>query len=419
MPLCFGPQPFCTFAIMKILHTSDWHLGKRLDAFSRIDEQRAVMAEICELADTHDVDAVIVAGDLFDTVNPPIEATELLYKTLKRLAANGTRAVIAIAGNHDSPDRIEAPDPLARECGILFAGYPHSQTNPLRLDGGIETLRVDKGFVELKLPRAGFPLRVITTPYANEIRLRAFLGHTDGEEALRTVLREHWQTLADAFCDDRGVNLLATHLFMVKEGAPRPEEPDDEKPILYVGGASPIFSGDIPVAVQYVALGHLHRLQTVDTSPCPVVYCGSPLAYSFGEANQDKYAVLVDVEPGKEATVTPVKLEQGMKLLRQRFSNVDEAVQWLTDNRHVYVELTMATDTYLTAEERKRLFEANPYIVTIIPEVAGGNTSATGNKHIDLGKNMEELFADYFRHKHQGQDPGTDLMDLLKEVLAD
>ena len=100
---------------MKILHTSDWHLGKRLEEFSRLEEQKAVMQEICEIAEREQADAVIVAGDLFDTFNPPTEAIDLLYKTLKRLTANGRRPVIAIAGNHDSPDRIEAPDPLARD----------------------------------------------------------------------------------------------------------------------------------------------------------------------------------------------------------------------------------------------------------------------------------------------------------------
>jgi exonuclease SbcD len=404
---------------MRLLHTSDWHLGKRLDAFTRIEEQRAVMDEICQIADQQNVDAVIVAGDLFDTINPPIEATELLYKTLKRLANNGQRPVIAIAGNHDSPDRIEAPDALARECGILFVGLPHSTIAPIKIDGGFETLRLDKGFCELKLPNSITPLRIITTPYANEIRLRTYLGHEESEEALRNVLREHWQTTANNYCDDKGVNILTTHLFMVKEGAPLPDEPDDEKPILYVGGASPIYSADIPESIQYVALGHLHRMQTIDTKPCPVVYTGSPLAYSFSEANQTKFVAIVDVEPMGETVVTPIQLTQGLSLVRKRFTDVDEAVNWLMDHPHFYVELTMATDNYLTAEERKRLFEAHQHIVALIPELTSGNSTITNHKSIDLGQSMEELFADYFRHKHQGQSPSTELMDLFKEVLSD
>ena len=98
---------------MIILHTSDWHLGKRLDEFSRIEEQNEVLQEICDIADNENANVIIIAGDLFDTFNPPTEAVELFYKTLKKLSKNGNRAVIALAGNHDSPERIEAPDPLA------------------------------------------------------------------------------------------------------------------------------------------------------------------------------------------------------------------------------------------------------------------------------------------------------------------
>src|SRR5690625_3667256 len=98
---------------MRILHTADWHLGKKLDFYSRLDEQKAVMAEIIQIAEEKAVDMVIIAGDLFDTFNPPNEATELLYKTLKKLAKNGKVPVIAIAGNHDSPDRINVADVIS------------------------------------------------------------------------------------------------------------------------------------------------------------------------------------------------------------------------------------------------------------------------------------------------------------------
>jgi DNA repair protein SbcD/Mre11 len=404
---------------MKILHTSDWHLGKRLDAFSRINEQRAVMEEICAIADNHSVDAVIVAGDLFDTVNPPIEATELFYKTLKRLTNNGKRPVIAIAGNHDSPDRIEAPDPLARECGILFVGYPHSQSQALTTDGGVVSLKTAPGFIELALPNCSVPLRVITTPYANELRLKTYLGVENSDEALRNILRLHWHRLADDFCNNQGVNVLATHLFMVKEGVEPLEEPDDEKPILYVGGASPVFSTDVPDAIQYVALGHLHRCHTIDNQPCPVVYAGSPLAYSFSEANQQKYVVVVNMEPGEAAVVTPIGLQQGMRLTRKRFNKVDEAVEWLVANPNEYIELTMVTNTYLTADERKQLYNAHEYIVTLIPEIANGSPGLSGTRQIDLSQNMEALFTSYFQHRNQGQEPGEELMSLFREVLGE
>ena len=118
---------------MKILHTADWHLGKRLDRFSRLEEQVLVMNEIVEIADEQKVDMVLIAGDLFDNFNPSVEATELFYKTLKQLSLNGKRPVIAISGNHDSPNFIDAPNPLARECGIILIGHPNTKINHFEL----------------------------------------------------------------------------------------------------------------------------------------------------------------------------------------------------------------------------------------------------------------------------------------------
>lgn len=408
---------------MRILHTADWHLGKRLDGFSRMEEQRDVLQEICEIAEREQVEVVLIAGDLFDTFNPPTEATELFYKTLKRLASNGKRPVIAIAGNHDSPDRIEAPDPLARECGIIFAGYPSSVVSPFSLECNLHVLRSEAGFIELQLPGSASPLRLLLTPYANELRLRTYLGGLGADEGseeveMRRLLEQRWQTLADTYCDQKGVNLLMAHLYMMKKDGIPPEEPEDERPIAHVGGAQAIYSENIPSQIQYVALGHLHRQQVIDTKPCPIVYSSSPLAYSFSEANQTKYAMLVDAEPGQAVQYRAIPLQKGKKLLRHRFEGVEKALEWLSENPTALVELTIATDTYLTAAERKQLYAAHDGIVTLIPEVQVGQ-GTSGNRHsvIDLSKNMEELFTEFFKHKHI-QAPNDRLIDLFKEALA-
>ena len=195
---------------MKILHTADWHLGKRLNTISRLEEQREVLEEICEIADREAVDAVIIAGDLFDNFNPSSEATELLYSTLHILSDNGKRAIIAIAGNHDSPERVEVPDALARACGIIFVGYPNTEIKTFRTQAGVEITKTDEGFAELKLPNCSFSLRLILTPYANELRLKKDLGSEDSEDALRIHLQNHWQQLADKYFDNQGVTKILT-----------------------------------------------------------------------------------------------------------------------------------------------------------------------------------------------------------------
>jgi exonuclease SbcD len=404
---------------MKILHTSDWHLGKRLDDFSRIEEQQVVLNEICEIAERENVDAVLVAGDLFDTFNPPTEAVDLFYKTLKRLTNNGRRPLIAIAGNHDSPDRIEAPDPLARECGIIFAGYPNTKVISFELDSGLKILTSDEGFLELQLPETNVPLRILLTPYANEYRLKTCLGFENSEEELRTVLQQKWQNLAEKYCDNKGVNVLVSHLFMVKKGDELPDEPEDEKPILHVGGAQAVYTENIPGQIQYTALGHLHRMHKVDGEPCPVYYSGSPLSYSFAEANQKKYVLLIEVEPGNTAQVTETELTKGKKLLWKRAEGLEEALCWLAQNQDALVELTLVTETYLTALERRQINAAHPGIVAVIPEVTNDNIlTGSHQKQIDLSRSMEDLFRDYFRHE-KGQEPNEEIMNLFTEILAE
>lgn len=404
---------------VKLLHTSDWHLGKRLDDFSRMEEQQAVLQEICEITERENVNAVLVTGDLFDTFNPPTEAVDLFYRTLKRLTNNGKRPVIAIAGNHDSPDRIEAPDPLARECGIIFTGYPNSRVFPFELESGLKVLQSDEGFLELQLPGANVPLRILTTPYANEYRLRMYLGIENNKDELRTVLQKKWQNIAEKYCDDKGVNVLATHLFMVRKGDELPEEPEDEKPILHVGGAQAIYTENIPKQIQYTAVGHLHKMHQVGSQPCPVYYSGSPLSYSFAESNQKKFVLLIDTEPAETANVREIELTQGKKLLRKRAEGMEEALQWLTENQHALVELTLVTDTFMTAMERRQLYTAHPGIVSIIPEVTNAtNLLGCRQKQIDLSRSMDELFRDYFKHE-KGQEPGEELMNLFTEILAE
>jgi len=403
---------------MKILHTADWHLGKYLGVISRHQEQVAVLEEICALADAEDVDAVIVAGDLFDAFNPPVESVELMYKTLKRLAKNGERAVVAIAGNHDSPERIEAPDPLARECGIIFAGYPQSKVSPFSLTDGISLVRSDEGFVELKLPCSEPPLRILLTPYANEARLKAYLGTENRGAELRTMLQAFWSNLASKYCDERGVNILVAHLFLMQKGGQKFEESDDEKSIAGPGGAQVINSENIPSGIQYTAMGHLHQHHEVASQPCPVMYSGSPLAYSMNEEDQDKYVVIIEAEPAKRASIRPVRLKQGKRLVRKQFTSVGSAVTWLQSNPSVLVELTMATETYLTAAERKRLYNAHSGIDDIIPLVKSvdGEFAALSTP-ADLRKSVEELFIEYFHHE-QGQTPNKDLLELFREIQA-
>ena len=400
---------------MKILHTADWHLGKRLDNFSRLEEQKLVLDEICVIADQQEADVIVVAGDLFDTFNPPVEAIELLYKTLKRLTNNGKRPVIAIAGNHDSPDRIDSPDPLARECGIIFVGLPNMEMKPLKMEDGFEITRTDAGFLEIALPHYSYPIRLIATPYANETRMKTFFGE-DKVTSLQEALSSSWAETANQYCDENGVNILTTHLYMMKRGGEILEEPDGEKP-LKIGNADIVYSDSMPAQIQYTALGHLHRFQNVGTNEKPVIFTGSPLAYSFSEAGQQKYISIIHAEPNEIVRFERIELKEGRQLVRKRFDNIDAAVLWLTENQNTLVELTIESDTFLTSEDMKRLQSAHSEIIHLIPIVKQQEINLSEGNQINLDQDMESLFADFFKSK-KGQEPNEEILNLFKEIIT-
>ena len=403
---------------MKILHTADWHLGKRLQEYSRLEEQKLVLDEICQIADEQEVDLVLLAGDIFDTFNPTHGAVELLYKTLRRLSKNGTRPIVAISGNHDSTQFVEAPDPLAREMGILFYSRYDTVIPVGKLDSGVEITRSESGFVELKLPQFDFSARLILAPYANEVSLRTHLGEEDREAEFRNLLAKNWQDLADRYCDTAGVNLFVGHFFFMKEGEKPEAEPESERPILHVGGTQGLFTDHLPSQIQYAALGHLHRYHTVSHPSIPVVYASSPLAYSFSEADQEKKVVIIDAEPAKPLSYHPIGLSQGRPLYRVKFDELANALQWLEENPYCFVELTYETDHSIDAATRKAILKAHDGIVNLIPQIKNPLGQQDYSLQVaDLGKDMVTLFQ-LFYQSEKGQEPNDELLGIFKEVIS-
>lgn len=400
--------------MIKILHTADWHLGKKLDSFSRLEEQVLVMNEIIEIADQQQVDLVLIAGDLFDNFNPSVEAVELFYKTLKRLSNNGKRPVVAISGNHDSPSLIDAPDPLARECGIILIGYPNAKIQEFELND-FKISKSVEGMIELKLNSFNFPIRIIHTPYANEIRLKQYFGENK-EEALNEVLATNWKNIADEYCDTNGVNLLMAHLYMNQKGAEILEEPEGEKPIK-IGNADMIFSEAIPSQIQYTALGHLHGFKNIGTEEKPVVYSSSPLCYSFSEAGQNKYVSIIEAEPNQTISYHKIELKNGKPLIRKTFDDINVAVEWLNENQNALVELTLESDSFLKADQRKLIYQSHDGIIHLIPKVKNQEIETVEYKFADQTKDMKELFTDYFKSKNGNQEPNDEIKDLFNEIL--
>ena len=402
---------------MKILHTADWHLGKKLDRFSRIEEQRAVMGEIVQIADAQKVDVVIIAGDLFDNFTPNTDAIELFYKTVKQLSLGGRRPVVAISGNHDAPKLIDAPDPLARECGIFLIGQPFALVTPIETQD-FKITHSSAGFIELQLASFPYPLRIIHTAYANEPRLREEL-EGDKQLAINQFLSDKWQALAQEYCDSKGVNILTAHLFMNPKNGELLEEPEGERPIR-IGNADMIYTNAIPLQMQYTALGHLHGFKNIGSEKKPIVYASSPLCYSFSEAGEQKYMAIIEAEPNKAVHLSKIPLTQGKPLVRKQFASIEAATSWLKENPNTWVELTLELKEYLRAEDRKRLYNTHEGIVFLIPKLlldTEHNPSAELSLQDINFENITPLFESYFKYKNGGIAPNQEILNLFNEAI--
>ncbi|MCL6478742.1 MAG: exonuclease subunit SbcD, partial [Peptococcaceae bacterium] len=221
---------------MRFLHTSDWHLGRTLEGRSRQAEQEEFLEELCRLADEEKIDAVLVAGDVFDAFNPPAAAEQLFYDALDNLAAGGRRAVVVIAGNHDSPDRLVAASPLARRQGIVLLGLPNDEPSfmPSTDNDHARVMAGGPSWLELAVPGCDHTAVLLALPYPSEARLKEILHDSleddaAAQQAYTSRIRRLFGQLAKNYRPDT-VNLALSHIF-VQGGWTS----DSERPIFSIG----------------------------------------------------------------------------------------------------------------------------------------------------------------------------------------
>ena len=281
---------------MRLLHTADWHLGKVLKGVARLDEQRAVLDEMVEVAAREQVDAVLVAGDVFESAAPAPDAQELAWATLLRLRALGIEVVV-IAGNHDPAEAFQALRPVFHGAGVIVLGRAARPG-----DGGV---------VELQVGAARQPLRLALLPFVTQrgvVKAEQLL-ELDGAQMVqhyRDRLRQVLAALTASFSAD-AVNVVAAHA-MVTGGRLGGGERDAHTIFDYAVDATAF-----PSSASYVALGHLHRQQQIP-GPCPIWYPGSPVCIDFGEEANRPGVLVIDVAPGRPAQVRPVALTRARRL---------------------------------------------------------------------------------------------------------
>ena len=399
---------------MRILHTSDWHLGRSLEHISRIDEQSSFIDCLVNLADEKEIDIVLIAGDIYDTYNPSAAAEELFYEAMDRLGGKGKRAVIVIAGNHDNPDRLCASSPLANKNGIILLGYPGSDAGMYKTDeAGINIVDSGPGWLELSMPGHDSNAVIIAMPYPSESRLEELLTDKADEGELQKAYSERigsiFSELSGKFREDT-VNLIISHLFILGGST------SDSERTLQVGGAMTVDPAVLPEKAHYVALGHLHRPQQIRSAACPAYYAGSPLAYSFSEADYSKAVFIVDAVPGEKAEIETVYLDCG-RPLKKWFAQegIGQAIKWCEEGKdpNAWVDLEILTDRVLTVDEQKMLRSLHPGIINIRPRLKTEEMEVISPVSRE-GRKIDELFRDYYRYRM-----GVDIPDELMEAFID
>ena len=304
---------------MKILHTSDWHIGKTLYGRKRYDEFEAFLCWLAETIQQEQIDALLIAGDVFDTNTPSNRAQELYYRFLCRVAASSCRHVVVIAGNHDSPTFLNAPKELLRALDVHVIGSATESH-----EDEVLVLQNHDGSPELI---------VCAVPYLRDRDIRvAEVGESidDKERKLIEGIQTHYLKVCELAEQKR--KALAADIPIIAMGhlftAGGKTIDGDGVRELYVGSLAHVTSGIFPECIDYLALGHLHVPQLVNGSEV-MRYSGSPLPMGFGEAKQEKSICLVEFF-GIQAQVALLKVPVFKRL--ERVSGAwDEIVSRLID----------------------------------------------------------------------------------------
>ncbi|WP_433705561.1 exonuclease subunit SbcD [Paraburkholderia sacchari] len=413
---------------MRLLHTSDWHLGQNFMGKSRQAEHQQLIDWLMAQVDAHAVDAVLIAGDIFDTGTPPSYARELYSQLVVRLHAAGV-ALLLLGGNHDSVATLRESSALLEQLSarvVPAADAPANQVRvlPLRSSRGVSGAGSTPGCVVCAVPfiRAR---DVMQSEYGQsaeqkqqtlQLAIQAYYQAVHAEaEGTRTQLSAQL---------GRHVPLIATgHLTTV--GASASESVRE----IYVGALDAFPTSAFP-NVDYLALGHIHRPQKVGGLE-HIRYSGSPIALSFDEAAQQKEVLLVDLgETGLEA-VTPlpvpvfqplVALRGNLKSLPGAFAQIAQSASGATPERPVWLEVTVAEDDYLAdlPARIQTMAEGLPLEVLRIRRERG---NAVAQWSGDAGVTLDELdpldvFVQRLAHETLEDDVRDALTERYKSVLA-
>ena len=383
---------------MKIIHTADWHIGQRLHERSRLDEHEQFLNWLLETIQHYDVELLLVSGDIFDTSLPSAEATNLYYRFLYRLFDETDAYAVITAGNHDSPRHLEAPREFLEMGKIYVVGLA---TKPAKC---VLPFPPDK-------PR----VMVAAVPYLSESDLRHLSYQTEAErnERYREWLKAFY-TDCVAYMPAELPKILMGHLFV--QGG---KESDSERNI-QIGGAMAIRASDFPEDVDYIALGHLHRPQTIKGAAYPIRYSGSPIPLRFNEAGYSKKVYLLELsEDGSLVRDEDIEIPIFKELCT--LEDDEDSILWEArtgtwDSKYIQVKLKLNQPAVGIGDKIRQAFgDRGGEVLSVEIELP----EATQDPVISVEEmeRPEEIFTQFHKAKFDGEPPEATLMQTFSELL--
>jgi DNA repair protein SbcD/Mre11 len=380
---------------MRFLHTADWHAGRTIRGRARTQEFEAVLNEVVAIAIQEGVDAVLLAGDIYDLRSPTPDADALVFDTLLRLRDAGV-PVVAIAGNHDSAPRLEAFSGLLRSAGTTVVP---------------RVVPPDRGsMVEVAARDGGSAALVACVPFVPERRFgdaaRLFDAHESWYQDYADGVGRLLEAMTAGFRADR-VNVVMAHLFT--DGA----IPGGGEHQITIGIEYALSPSRLPPTASYVALGHVHRPQSVRGAPAPTRYAGSLLQLDFGEREQTKSVTIVDAVPGTPVKTREVTLTAGRRLLDVE-GTLDEVLAKGERLQDAYLRVFVQTDGPVPGVA-ERVRDTLPNAVDVKLRYVLQEQTDPGPKVSTL--EPRDQFVAYYRQQHGVDEVPEPLMGAFDEVL--
>ncbi|MGL5932464.1 MAG: metallophosphoesterase family protein [Cetobacterium sp.] len=384
---------------MRILHTSDWHLGKKLEGQSRIIEQKLFINDLEKIVREEEIELILLAGDIYDTYNPSAEAEKLFFDSIKQLSLNGKVGIVVIPGNHDNPARLNAVSHLAKDYGVIIYETAFQEIEVGKY-GSLNIYKSTSGgiFIEKNQKK----LYLYNLPFPSE----AILNETFEDKKFNCRIKEILEE-GIAHNNEEIPSVLMTHIYVAGSMG-------EGEVALELGGPRAIATSDLP-DVNYIALGHVHKPMSFKSKNA--YYCGSPLEYRITENKFDKKVFVVDISQS-ETIVKEVAITNYKPIKEYVVEGAEEAIQksneLLESNEWIYLKVKL--NEPLTNSAIRKI-KANKNVLEIIPII---NIEEKENEVTIYNElNLEEAFIEFFKEESEGLAPNNNILKLFLELLEE